>query len=98
MMKNSPDQWKTAVATGNPEATHIYPIYSGESKPHELNGKPCWCRVRCSVPCPEHPEDEINFGCWRCHGEGWIEAPPTLNGRRIIHHEETNGVDDPIES
>jgi hypothetical protein len=64
----------------SPKPVHVYPLFG---KRHKLKGTGCWCEPRLSMPCPQCDGDK---DCWRCHGDGWVEATVPGDALMVIHN------------
>jgi hypothetical protein len=71
----------------DPGNQHVYPCNPAGETAHVTDGSPCWCGPRHEAACPacDGPESP-DPACWRCGGEGWVEATGIDGGPFVVIH------------
>lgn len=59
-------------------------IQKAWERPHVKEGTSCWCGPRLLVVCPECNGP----GCWRCEGDGLVDAVLPGEAVVVVHQDE----------
>jgi len=57
-------------------------------RPHVTDGSPCWCNARTVIVCSACDEYTTpDPACWKCGGEGLVDASAMDDGPVIVIHD-----------